>query len=99
MAIRRHLGGTTRSPHDLAIDAEKIHFCERGAGDLALALALVLVLSASKALAKGAQVGPERNFVNCMDAADLRIAAPDRPEPPRPRHALAVPSPQAKATS
>eukprot|EP00966_Prymnesium_polylepis_P018838 433874-Prymnesium_polylepis.1 len=40
VALRRHLGGTTRSPHDLAIDAEKIHFCERGAGDLALALAL-----------------------------------------------------------
>eukprot|EP00966_Prymnesium_polylepis_P063191 1466768-Prymnesium_polylepis.1 len=34
-----------------------------------------------------------------MDAADLRIAAPDRPEPPRPRHALAVPSPQARASS
>jgi hypothetical protein len=43
-----------RSP----IDAEKIHFCERGAGDLALALALVLVLSASKALATGAGWGP-----------------------------------------
>ena len=53
MALRRHLGGTTRSPHDLVIDAEKIHFWERGAGDLALALALALVLSASTALERG----------------------------------------------
>ena len=55
MALRRHLGGTTRSPHDLVIDAEKIHFWERGAGDLALALALALVLSASTALGTGAR--------------------------------------------
>ena len=29
VALRRHLGGTTRPPHDLVIDAEKIHFWER----------------------------------------------------------------------
>ena len=90
VALRRHSTGTTRSPHDLAMDAEKIHFCERGAGDLALALALVLVLSALQALATGGRWGPERSFVNCMDAADLRIAAPGRPGPPRLRNALAV---------
>ena len=33
---------------------------------------------------------PERSFVNCMDAADLRIAAPGRLGPPRLRNALAV---------
>ena len=38
----------------------------------------------------GGQVGPERSFVNCIDAADLRIAAPKNPKSPRPRHALAV---------
>ena len=55
VALRRHSTGTTRSPHDLVNDAEKIHFCERGAGDLALALALALVLSASTALGTGAR--------------------------------------------
>ena len=58
VALCRHLGGTTRSPHDLAVDADKIRFCGGGAGDLALALALALVLSASKALATGARWGP-----------------------------------------
>jgi hypothetical protein len=38
----------------------------------------------------GGQVRPERSFVNCMDAADLRIAAPGRLGPPRLRNALAV---------
>jgi hypothetical protein len=47
----------------------------------------------------GGRVEPERSFVNCVDASDLRIAAPGRPGPPRSRHALAVPSPQPKATS
>eukprot|EP00966_Prymnesium_polylepis_P110433 2555216-Prymnesium_polylepis.1 len=37
---------------------KKIHFCERGAGDLALALALALVLSASTALATGGRRDP-----------------------------------------
>ena len=53
----------------------------------------------------GGQVRPERSFVNCMDAADLRIAAPDRPGPrgsPWPTqiapHARRL-SPQPKATS
>jgi hypothetical protein len=47
----------------------------------------------------GGQVGPERSFVNCIDVADLRLAAPDRAGPPRSRHTPAVPSPQPKATS
>ena len=61
-----------------------------GAGDLALALALALVLSASTALGTGAGGGPSAAFVNCVDAADLRIDAPGRPGPPRLRNALAV---------
>ena len=44
------------------------------------------------------QVGPERSFVNCVDAADLRIPAPKSSKSPRSRHALAVPSPQARAS-
>ena len=32
VALRRHSTGTTRSPHDLVIDAEKDSFFERGAG-------------------------------------------------------------------
>ena len=38
----------------------------------------------------GGRVGPERSFVNCVDASDLRIVAPGRPGPPRLRNALAV---------
>jgi hypothetical protein len=52
-----------------------------------------------KSARNGGRVEPERSFVNCVDASDLWIAAPGRPKPPRSRHALAVPSPQPKATS
>ena len=52
-----------------------------------------------KSARNGGRVEPERSFVNCMDASDLRIAALGRPKSPRLRNALAVPSPQAKATS
>ena len=43
-----------------------------------------------KSARNGGRVEPERSFVNCMDASDLRIAAPINPKSPRPRHALAV---------
>ena len=43
-----------------------------------------------KSARNGGLVEPERSFVNCMDASDLRIAAPGRPGPPRLRNALAV---------
>jgi hypothetical protein len=50
----------------------------------------------------GGQVGPERSFVNCVDAADLRIPALKEPQVIQiaPRQvapcSLAVPSPQAR---
>jgi hypothetical protein len=43
-----------------------------------------------KSARNGGRVEPERSFVNCVDAADLRIAAPGRLGPPRLRNALAV---------
>ena len=43
-----------------------------------------------KSARNGGRVEPERSFVNCVDASDLRIAAPGRPGPPRLRNALAV---------
>ena len=43
-----------------------------------------------KSARNGGRVEPERSFVNCVDASDLRIVAPGRPGPPRLRNALAV---------
>ena len=43
-----------------------------------------------KSARNGGRVEPERSFVNCVDASDLRIAAPGRPGPPRLRNALAA---------
>ena len=42
---------------------------------------------------------PPRRSIGCRKRVVTQIHRPDRPEPPRPRHALAVPSPQPKATS
>ena len=42
---------------------------------------------------------PPRRSIGCRKRVVTQIHRPDRPETPRPRNALAVPSPQAKATS
>ena len=39
---------------------------------------------------------PPRRSIGCRKRVVTQIHRPDRPEPPRPRNALAVPSPQAK---
>jgi hypothetical protein len=51
-----------------------------------------------KSARNGGRVEPERSFVNCVDASDLRIAAPGRPGPPRLRNALAVQARKPKRT-
>ena len=64
--------------------------CSRTASALALALVLLVGVVGFKSARNGGRVEPERSFVNCMDASDLRIAAPGRPGPPRLRNALAA---------
>ena len=99
-----HFAGTWAARHDprtisqLIKDSLLWAWRRRSGVGAGIGVELALVLSALKALATGGQVGPERSFVNCVDAADLRIPTPKSSKSPRSRHALAVPSPQARAS-